>query len=137
MLETGEQKRSQFTFPIFYLVKNSENILFFYHHFIWLCGSWNYQRTYVWVLPNQVRFRWKNKIFSGFSLNRKIVKEMVTFFVPQSLRKNQTICMYSQCTFRLYCLFFAKLSKHDLCSFYGLYFSLFCLFKDIYPNCAH
>ena len=35
---------------------------------------------------NQVRrFRSKNKLFSDFSLNRKIVKQIVTFFAPQSL----------------------------------------------------
>ena len=37
-------KKVTIYFPIFYLVKSSENILFFYLHFTWLCGSWNYQR---------------------------------------------------------------------------------------------
>ena len=37
-------KKVTIYFPIFYLVKTSENILFFYLHFTWLCSSWNYQR---------------------------------------------------------------------------------------------
>ena len=39
----GPQKVTIY-FLIFYLVKSSENILFFYLHFTWLCGSWNHQR---------------------------------------------------------------------------------------------
>ena len=31
-------KKVTIYFPIFYLVKSSENILFFYLHFTWLCG---------------------------------------------------------------------------------------------------
>ena len=32
-------------FPIFYLEKSSDNILFFYPHFAWLCGSRNQKRV--------------------------------------------------------------------------------------------
>ena len=38
-------KKVTIYFPIFYLVKSSENTLFFYLHFTWLCGSWNHQRV--------------------------------------------------------------------------------------------
>ena len=43
--KTGDPKRWTIYFPLLYLVKSSENILFFYLHFTWLCGSWNHQKV--------------------------------------------------------------------------------------------
>ena len=38
-----------------------------------------------WIHTYLLVIRWKNKIFSDFSQNRKIVKQIVTFFGPHSL----------------------------------------------------
>ena len=43
-------KKVAIYYPISYLVKSSENILFLFLHFIWLCGLWNHQN----VLKNLV-----------------------------------------------------------------------------------
>ena len=37
-IKTGPGKKVTIYFPIFYLVKSSENNLFFYLHFTWLFG---------------------------------------------------------------------------------------------------
>ena len=67
-------KKVTIYFPIFYLVKSSENILFFYLHFTWLYGLWNYQRiskkiAIEWVLIPQNETSspiFKTTIFSKF-----------------------------------------------------------------------
>ena len=89
-VKTGEQKRSQFAF-LFSISWKAQKIFYSFTCILPDCVAHEISNFFfktLWLFHephNQVRFRWKNKIFSYLLPNRKIVKQIVTFFAPQSL----------------------------------------------------